>query len=324
MTFEDALDTFPELTSVRIMDEKKVSTRQKWAAVGTQQNPLYTYSPHLEHEYSRTFFRLRLCSKSTVTLALSQLDSRYFKKLRSGQKQTLDMTVRRAEDKDEQHSLASPAYIARTYLRANDMNPALHLSLELLLDAGTYEVLLQVSPPPGSEEYHSQFWTRQQLQAELPDRSKKIHQLARNHDAAFQKLEIVDPGIDMAQVLPLLRRPAWSGNVGDPEVCGIGLRVFSEDESMELEVGWREEPETTRGRTPSRRSSAASGDLMGPWGGGSVAKSRSASVRSWKSRAASTADGDAPKVESEEQEETLIEHGAWLELMERDWPDAGW
>lgn len=273
MTLEDALETFPDLAIVRIMDEKKSFTQQKWAAVRVQRKPMYP-SPLLQDDFSPVFFRLRLTKNCPVTLTVSQLDPRYFAKLQAGQTHGLDIVVRKVAA-DNENSPASP-FIARTCSRANYMRPPLHLSLHLSLDVGTYEVLLQLSPLQEPQTNKLDIWTRSDLYQEYCYRQNKIVQISRNFDAAFQKLENVDPSLNMGRVWPLLGRFEQA----EERVCGVGLRVLSEDQGMELEVGWRGvegEEEAERGRSSRRRSSAASGKLMDVWQPPASAKSRSRS-----------------------------------------------
>lgn len=280
----------------RIMDEEKLHTRQKWAAIRVRES---SSIPPQDDEYNSVFFRLQLHQRSDVTLALSQLDPRYFWKLQGGHEFVLDVVVRKVEE--ESMPSSNSTYIARTCSGANHGRPARNLALDLNLEAGRYEILLQVSAREIAG--HANFWTAEDLDREYPQRGRKIRQLVQNRDAAFRKLEVADPKIEVGKggLTPMLTPKSWGETI-----CGIGLRVFSQDEGMTLEIGCHkggkneEEKDGERGRS-SRRSSESNlkfPEPLGGWNGQSKPNSRSSSVKSWKN----AGDWGRPKSRSSSQQ----------------------
>ncbi|KAF7189566.1 Calpain-5 [Pseudocercospora fuligena] len=233
MTLEDALNTFRRLSRAQMFDQTW-SLRQSWTKLIVDWVP----------QYNQVYFLLTLTRASEVVLSLSQLNTRHFRGLEGRYVFHLEFLIRSRN--------ATPGdYIARvTAADDTPQEPRRSASLEKELEEGTYEILIKITAFCSSE---NEVWSVEDMVRQSTHHSKKLQQIARNYDTAHKKLSNINPPSETQKKKHIA---AWEGTgsakedsaseainmTSDPAlvawnaVCGVGLRVFSKDEQMELDL----------------------------------------------------------------------------------------
>lgn len=189
-------------------------------------------------QYNPVYFEVRLSKDSEVILAVSQLDSRYFSTLQGRYLFHLETVVKHKEGSIADH-------IANSGARdPHDEFSYISASIETHLRAGIYEVLVKVTAVERVPEKDA-LWSAKDVVKQSLHKPPKLQQTARNYDAAYGKLLDIDPkaetSIAAAPDVDTTRVYPDAKEVSRQAVCGVGLRVFSKDPDMEVELHHRKE-----------------------------------------------------------------------------------
>ncbi|KAF7189880.1 Calpain-9, partial [Pseudocercospora fuligena] len=242
MTYEDAMTTFDSVERTRLLDEQDWFIKQSWVKMDVA----------WAQQYNPVYFTVHLTKPSEVVFALSQLEDRYWLGLVGRYVYHLTILVRKRGDQDGEYiACESAGDEVQSCARRS-------VTVEKHLEAGEYEVLVRINALTRGTD---NIWSVEDVIRQSMNRPKKLQQMARNYDEAFCKLRVVHPsgrwdhspqscassdtdsdsGSDVfdpvKSTTKMISKPedaAWNA------VCGVGLRVFSKDPELHIELCHRQ------------------------------------------------------------------------------------
>ncbi|EME81884.1 uncharacterized protein MYCFIDRAFT_78690 [Pseudocercospora fijiensis CIRAD86] len=242
MTYEDAMATFDSVERTRLLDEQDWCIKQSWVKMDVA----------WAQQYNPVYFTVHLTKPSEVVFALSQLEDRYWLGLVGRYVYHLTILIRKRGDEDGEYiACESAGDEVQSCARRS-------VTVEKHLEAGEYEVLVRINALTRGTE---NIWSVEDTIRQSMHRPKKLQQISRNYDEAFSKLRTVLPSGRFEHSLQSCASSdtdsASSSDVFDavksttkmiskPEdaawnaVCGIGLRVFSKDPELYIELCHRQ------------------------------------------------------------------------------------
>ncbi|KAK4501458.1 hypothetical protein PRZ48_007267 [Zasmidium cellare] len=257
MTFEAVLEIFCGISRITVFDESIWTTRQHWVSMNVSWEP----------QFNPVYFELHLTEDSKTALSLSQLDDRYFKALRGRYIFHLDFGIKKKGSQGTDFlARSSPANVHIKYSQRAT-------SIQTDLKRGTYEILVKVTALERDSGDGAK-WSAEDVLKQTKRRPLKLQQAARSYDQAYGKLKVIEPKIQQREEEeesskskePKKQKDEASANdhfvYPDPgmvawnAICGVGLRVFSKDPDMRLEVHHRNDGKVSEPKKPAEAASA--------------------------------------------------------------------
>lgn len=267
MTFEDFLETFETIERVTILDDAEWTSRQKWVKMDVSWMPTY----------NNTFFVIHLTRRSRIAFVLSKLDNDYFRGLegqfyfhlqfvvRDGEGQVMEHA--RAPSRPDEDGIARRSVALETELSAGHYQVLVKITAtsdevfrkdpcsvedvvkqniksaaKLQQIARNYDVAWQkleiIEDPSRDGENHEGGEIAgdagEKASTDLEEKTKGAKEPAKDAKEETTKSETEkDQDKKIYSVHQKPHEVAWNA------VCGVGLRVYSKDPDMRLELRHR-------------------------------------------------------------------------------------
>ncbi|KAI5365094.1 hypothetical protein Slin15195_G046310 [Septoria linicola] len=214
MALEDVLSTFAGLYRATLYDETEWVIKQKWTSIWADSSS----------QYSPVYFSLHLTKSSMVCINVCQLDARYFLGFDGNQIFHMEFLVRLRDCEEGEYVTRNDA----TVRPVNRGQRSVHTEVDL--EAGIYEILVMVTaegrPRPRSADTIPDAIAHASLQP------LKLRRLKRNYDIAHSRLELSSAFATWEDDADMIEHDGSKLRAK----CGIGLRVFSKDPDMTIEI----------------------------------------------------------------------------------------